>query len=268
LGTALVLQGDVEGAVARFEEVVKMAPPDGYDEASAKANYSLGVILAGSGQKNEAIQRLNTAVKYNPNYTEAWMALADTLRSTGRIDASLKPYAEVVRINPRSVEARFAYAMALVRLRRYRDAKAWLEDSARILPDSPELSHALARILAASPDDSVRDGARAMALVQELMKANKTTVIGETMAMAMAELGQFSDAVDVQKSVIAAAEQGGAAQDVRRLTANLHLYERRQACRMPWADDDPVHIPAMFASAAPAGPASPERQREGGPTAR
>jgi len=93
-----------------------------------------------------------------------------------------------------------------------------------------------------------------MALVQELMKANKTTVIGETMAMAMAELGQFSDAVDVQKSVIAAAQQGGAAQDVRRMTANLRLYERRQACRMPWADDDPVHIPAMFASAAPATP--------------
>jgi tetratricopeptide (TPR) repeat protein len=268
LGTALVLQGDVEGAVARFEEVIKMSPPEGYDEASAKANYSLGVIFAGSRQKNEAIERLSTAVKYNPNYTEAWMALADTLRSSGRVEASLKPYAEVVRINPRSAEARFAYAMALVRLRRYRDAKAWLEDSTRILPDRAELSHALARILAAAPDDTIRDGARAMALVQEVMKVNKTTVVGETMAMAMAELGQFSDAVDVQKSVIAAAEQGGAAQDVRRLTANLHLYERRQACRMPWADDDPVHIPAMFASAAPAGPASPERQREGGPTAR
>src|SRR4029078_3429992 len=84
LGTALVLQGDVEGAVARFEEVVKMAPPGWDDAASAKANYSLGVILAGSGQKNEAIQRLNTAVKYNPNYTDAWMALRATTRRTRR----------------------------------------------------------------------------------------------------------------------------------------------------------------------------------------
>jgi cytochrome c-type biogenesis protein CcmH/NrfG len=166
----------------------------------------------------------------------------------------LKPYADVVRINPRSAEARFAYAMALVRLRRYRDAKGWLEESARILPDRPELSHALARILAAAPDDTVRDGARAMELAQELMKANKTTVVGETMAMALAELGQFGDAVDVQKGVIAAAEQGGAAQDVRRMTVNLRLYERHRACRMPWPDDDPVHIPAMFASAAPAAP--------------
>ena len=142
---------------------------------------------------------MTAAVKYNPNYAEALMALGDTLRRSGRIEASLKPYADVVRINPRSAEARFAYALALVRLRRYRDAKAWLEESARVLPDRPELSHALARILAAAPDDTVRDGARAMTLVQELMKGNQTTVVGETMAMALAELGQFSDAVDVQK---------------------------------------------------------------------
>ena len=254
LGTALVLQGDVDGAMARFEEVAKLAPADGLDEASAKANYSLGVVLASSGEMNQAIQRLTAAVKYNPNYAEALMALGDTLRRSGRIEASLKPYADVVRINPRSAEARFAYALALVRLRRYRDAKAWLEESARVLPDRPELSHALARILAAAPDDTVRDGARAMALVQELMKGNQTTVVGETMAMALAELGQFSDAVDVQKGVIAASQQAGAGPDVRRMTANLRLYERRQACRMPWPDDDPVHIPAMFASASPSGP--------------
>jgi tetratricopeptide (TPR) repeat protein len=254
LGTALVLQGDVDGAMARFEEVAKLAPADGLDEASAKANYSLGVVLASSGEMNQAIQRLTAAVKYNPNYAEALMALGDTLRRSGRIDASLKPYADVVRINPRSAEARFAYALALVRLRRYRDAKAWLEESARVLPDRPELSHALARILASAPDDSVRDGARAMALVQELMKGNQTTVVGETMAMALAELGQFSDAVDVQKGVIAASQQAGAAQDVRRMTANLRLYERRQACRVPWPDDDPVHIPSMFASASSPGP--------------
>ena len=254
LGTALVLQGDVDGAMARFEEVAKLAPADGLDEASAKANYSLGVVHASSGEMNQAIQRLTAAVKYNPNYAEALMALGDTLRRSGRIEASLKPYADVVRINPRSAEARFAYALALVRLRRYRDAKAWLEESARVLPDRPELSHALARILAAAPDDTVRDGARAMALVQELMKGNQTTDVGETMAMALAELGQFSDAVDVQKGVIAASQQAGAAQDVRRMTANLRLYERRQACRMPWPDDDPVHIPAMFASASSSSP--------------
>jgi len=254
LGTALVLQGDLAGAMARFEEVARLAPAEGLDESSAKANYSLGVVMASSGQTSQAIQRLSAAVKYNPNYTEALMALGDTLRHSGRVELSLKPYADVVRINPRAAEARFAYAMALVRLRRYKDARDWLEESTRIQPDRPELSHALARLLAAAPDDGVRNGQRAMTLVDELMKGQKTTAVGETMAMALAELGRFSDAVDVQRSIIAAAEQAGSAPDVRRMTANLRRYERRQPCRTPWADDDPAHIPAMFASAATPAP--------------
>jgi hypothetical protein len=38
------------------------------------------------------------------------------------------------------------------------------------------------------------------------------------------------------------------------MTANLRLYERRQACRTPWPDDDPALVPAMFASADPSVP--------------
>ena len=254
LGTALVLQGDVAGAMARFEEVAKLAPKEGLDEASAKANYSLGVMMVSSGQTTQGIQRLTAAVKYNPNYLEALMALGDTLRHSGQFEASLRPYADVVRINPRAAEARLAYAMALVRLRRYRDAKSWLEESARVQPDRPELSHALARLLAAAPEEGVRDGSRAMTLVQELVKGAPTTAVGETMAMALAEIGQFTQAMDVQRDVMRAAEQAGATQDVRRMTINFRRYERREPCRTPWADDDPALVPSMFASAAPPAP--------------
>jgi tetratricopeptide (TPR) repeat protein len=256
LGTALILQGDIAGAMERFEEVAKLAPADGLDEAAAKANYSIGVVMASSGRLNEAVQRLSAAVQYNPNYLEASMALGDTLRRMGRFEASLMPYADVVRIKPRATEARFGYAMSLVRLRRYVEARDWLAESARIQPDRPELSHGLARLLAAAPDDRVRDGARAMTLVQELMKGTKTTAVGETMAMAMAEIGQFGDAVEVQRGVLVAAQQAGLVQDVRRMSDNLRRYERGQACRVPWPDNDPVHTPSMFMPA-PARPAAP-----------
>jgi tetratricopeptide (TPR) repeat protein len=254
LGTALALSGDMSGAMERFEEVAKLAPAEGLDEASAKANYSIGVVMASNDRLDEAVQRFSAAVKYNPNYAEALMALGDTQRRLGRFEASLKPYADVVRINPRATDARFGYAMALVRLRRYRAARDWLDEGARFQPDRPELSHALARILAAAPEEGVRDGARAMRLVQELMKGTKTTVLGETLAMAMAELGRFTDAADVQRGVMASAQQAGFDRDVRRMTDNLRRYERGQACRMPWPDDDPVHIPSMFASGPPASP--------------
>jgi tetratricopeptide (TPR) repeat protein len=243
LGTALFLRGDIKGAMARFEEVAKLAPPEGLDESSAKAYYSLGVVMASSGRNREAIERFQSSVRYNPTYVEALMGLGDALRRGGRVEESLKSYGEVVRINPRAAEARFGYAIALIRLHRYREARDWLADATRALPESRELSLALARVLAAAPDDGVRDGTRAMAIVEELFKGTKTTALGETLAMALAEVGQYSEAANIQRGVLDAARRAAMHTEAREMAANLRLYERGQPCRRPWADDDPIHSP-------------------------
>jgi len=249
LGTALFLKGDVKGAMERFEEVARLAPPEGFDESSAKAFYSLGVISASSGRNGEAIERFSRAVRYNPNYVEALTGLADALRRGGRVEESLKTYAEIVRINPRATDAKLGYAIGLVRLRRYREARDWLAEATRAQPDQPDLALALARILAASPDASVRDGARAMAITEELFKGTKTTALGETLAMALAEVGQYEQAAQIQRGVLDAARRAGLQSEAREMAANLRLYEQRQPCRTPWADDNPVHSPGPPVSA-------------------
>jgi len=243
LGTALYLGGDARGAVKWFEDTVRLAPESGIDETAAKAHYSLGVLMASSGRGDDAITHLSAAVRFSPNYLEAYQALADALRRRGRVEPSLSRYAEALRISPQSADARFGYGMALVRLGRYRESRDWFAEATRLHPDRPEFPHALARLLAAAPDDQVRDGQRAQALVQELLKISKTTVLGETVAMALAEVGQFDEAVAVQRGVIDAARRAGLEREVRHMTANLQRYERRQPCRVPWSDDDPVHSP-------------------------
>jgi tetratricopeptide (TPR) repeat protein len=244
LGTALYLSGNTAEAIKHFEEVIRLEPASGQDEPSAKAHYSLGVVMASTGRSNEAIAHFTKAVAFSPNYLEAHLALGDALRGAGRVEASLEHYAEAVRSNPRAAEARFGYAMALVRLRRYADARDWLVESARVQPDRPELAHALARLFAAAPDDRVRDGRRALTIVEELFKSFKNTDVGETMAMTMAEIGEFEQATGIQRGVLEAAKRAGDTQGVRRMTANLRLYEQRRPCRTPWPDDDPVHRPA------------------------
>jgi hypothetical protein len=67
--------------------------------------------------------------------------------------------------------------------------------------------------------------------------------MAETMAMVMAELGRFDDAARWQQDAIAAAEATKQDALARRLAPNLRLYQNRQPCRTPWADDDPVHRP-------------------------
>jgi len=264
LATALALQGNIRGAYEQFNEVVKLAPQDGPDETAAKAHYSIGVLLASAGRGREAVTHLQAAVKFNPNYLEARQGLGDALGRAGRPEAALLEYAEVVRLNPRAAEARFGYAMALVRLKRYREARQWLEEAIRLLPDDVQLHHALARVLASAPDAAARDGRQALAIAQQLeatMGDKKTTELGETLAMAYAEAGNFAEAAAVQRSVLNAASRAGLTPDARRMTANLRLYERGQACRTPWEANEDVFSPgppispdlaAVLASAPPA----------------
>jgi tetratricopeptide (TPR) repeat protein len=243
LATAMYMQGDVRGAVKWFEETLRMAPGNGIDETAAKAHYSLGVLMASSGRGQDAISHLSAAVSFSPNYVEAYQALADALRRSGRIEQSMTQYAEALRINPKAADARFGYGMALVRLGRYREARDWFDEASRLHPDRQDFPYALARVLAAAPDDRVRDGQRSQAIVEHLLKTGKTIDLGETMAMALAERGQFAEAVAIQRSLIQASIRSELDGVTKRLTANLLRYERQQPCRMPWANDDPIHSP-------------------------
>ena len=243
LGTALALTGDTKGAVEQFQEVVRLAPAGERDEPAAKAHYSLGVLAASTGNVELAARHLTQSLTHNPAYFEARLAHADVLRRHGRFAAALTQYEEALKVNPRSPEARFGYAMGLVRMNRYRDARTWLEDAVRSSPERPELANALARILAAAPEADVRDGHRAMSIVKQLFGSNQTSDVVETMAMAAAEVGNYSQAVAIQRELLDAAKRAGQYADVNRLVANLRLYEKGQPSRTPWPSDHPVHQP-------------------------
>ena len=243
MGTALYLNGDIPGAITFFEETIRLAPANGFDETAGKAHYSLGVLMASGGRGAAAMEHLSAAVRFSPNYVEAYVALGDAMRRAGRVEASMRPYSEALRVSPKAADARFGYGMALVRLGRYHEARDWFADAARLHPDRPDFQHALARLLAAAPDDTVRDGRHAQTLVDGLLNTMKTFDVGETLAMALAEQGRFADAVSVQRDVLNAARQAGFGKEAARMAANLRRYERRQPCREPWADDDAVHSP-------------------------
>ena len=59
-------------------------------------------------------------------------------------------------------------------------------------------------------------------------------------AMAYAELGHFDRAIQVQRMMIAEVTRGKRLELAELLQDNLARYERQEACRTPWRDDDPV----------------------------
>jgi hypothetical protein len=103
--------------------------------------------------------------------------------------------------------------------------------------------NALARILAAAPEASVRDGPRALQMAKALFEATRSPDVGQTYAMALAEPGDFERAVSLQRETVIAYERMGDASMKPFLQKNLASYEHRQAPREPWPADDPIFKP-------------------------
>ncbi len=232
LGAALSMTGEREAARRQFEEAVRLSADQ------FLAHYSLGVMDQEDGRHDAAVGRFRAALTARPTYAQARVRLAASLRRTKRAGDALTEYRRAVEDDARLVEAHVGYAMTLAQLGRYREARDHFEDARRTGPDSPVLTHGLARLLAAAPDARVRDGVRGRALVEALVQQGRSLDLGETMAMTLAELGEFDRAAAVQRDLLTAARQAGLAPVVTRIEGNLRRYERRQPCRIPWTEQE------------------------------
>jgi len=237
LGTALFYLRDRRGALDQFTEAVRLSP------AFAAAHYAIGVIHEEASEHAQAIQSFSAAVESEPAHVDARLGLADALRRSGRLAPSLLEYERVVRIDAGAVKARFGHAAALIRMNRYREAGARLAEGMALYPNELSFARAAARLFAAAPDDRVRDARRALDIVHRLLGRQPRTIeLAETMAMASAELGQYTDAVRSQREAIEAAERAGRRDVVDRLADNLKRYQTGRPCRSPWRADEPIEF--------------------------
>ena len=226
LGTALWRMGDLRGAEDQLRRIGPGAPEFG------PAQITLAELLEAADRGDEAVALLTAALERAPDDTRARVALAGVLGRRGRPEEALAEYARVAELDSAQPDAAFGAAMNLVRLERYAEARARLESAAERFPEQrPRFTHPLARLLAAAPDDATRDGPRALAIVEGLAEREQSLLLGETLAMALAEVGRYTEAATVQRDLIAAARQS----DLRAsLASNLRRYERGLPCRQPW----------------------------------
>jgi len=227
LAAALVRGGRLEEGVARYREAVALDPRD------AGARYGLGTALAQQGDDEGAVAEYAEALRLEPARTDARFNRANALRRLGRREDALAGYQEIVKADPGNVGGRVGEAVTLIELGRHAEARQRLKAGLAALPQSTALANVAARLLAASPDAGARDGTQALGLARRLVTIQRSVAHLETLAMALAETGDFAAAVQAQESVVAAAENAGLSGVLARARENLARYRRGEPCRDP-----------------------------------
>jgi tetratricopeptide (TPR) repeat protein len=230
LGVARSYAGDQPGAIAAFEEALRL------DSQESKAHYNLGAIYAANGQPGLAEEHFRAAVAGDPRHKSANLELAEMLRRSGRCREAVSYFQQTLAIAPGDIAARQHLALCHLRLGEDTAARSLLEEGLAANPNHLGFIDALARVLAASPDADVRDGARALSLAERSMNLQRRTETLETLAMAHAELGRFDDAVTWQNQAVRAVENLRHEAYLAHLRENLDRYRQRLPCRTPWPD--------------------------------
>jgi tetratricopeptide (TPR) repeat protein len=225
LAACLVQLGDRAGAVEHLREAARRDP------ANANAHFNLGTLLAIDGPSAEAREHLAAAVALLPKDAEAHRSLAEVLRNGGRPEEALAEYARAVELDPNEEKARVGEAETLVRLARYKAAREKLEAGFQALPRSGLLAYGLARLLAACPDRSLRDGVRARTLAFAVWQAQATAAHAETVALANAEAGDCGEAARWQRIALDGAEKAFPPAQVEAMKARLAGFEKGAPCR-------------------------------------
>ncbi len=229
LAAALAEAGDVDAAIAELERVVEIAPGNG------TALFNLGSLHERRGELDRAAERFAEAASYEPRDPEIRLRLGDALRRLGRLEEALPHYGKAVALDASAETAWVGEADTLARLGRFEEAITRLETAHQLMPTAGLVAHALARILAASPDSALRDGARALDLALRVAEALPALGHVETVAMAYAELGRCAEAAEWQARAVEGAPEAGQPARVPELRASLERYQAGAPCRPPAA---------------------------------
>jgi tetratricopeptide (TPR) repeat protein len=237
LGVAMAESGDLTGAIEQHLAVLDLDPDPG---RLTLTHFNLGTFYKRTSDPIRAEGHYRSALGLDNRLVEAHLDLAEIVLANGRVKEAHAHYVRAGELRPGFAPALLGEATTLMRLSRYSEAKVVLERAIADHPEKRRLAHALARLLAASPEASLRDGRTSFSIAAAVFDAERSPWYAETLAMALAEVGRFEDAVQLQRRVLGEFRSMSRTGDIDRIERNLALYERQRACCASASDVIPV----------------------------
>jgi len=232
LGTVFLNQGRLDEAAGYYHRALEANP------SFAEAHNNLGILLTKQGRTAEAIRHYQKAIELNPNRAEFYNNLGNLLATQGRTAAAIEQFQKALEVEPDNAKVHYNLANILIAQGRWDEA---IEHYQRALKQIPDSTHAhyqlglalqsrgrftaaiaqfqkvleldshhvtaqnnLAWLLATCPDNSLRNGQKAVAVAQQAVQLSggNSPEILDTLAAAYAEAGRFPEAIETARQAL------------------------------------------------------------------
>jgi tetratricopeptide (TPR) repeat protein len=222
--------GQFGAAAEAFTKALEAAP------SSVTARVNLGTALVQLRRDADAVPHFREALRLSPSEPGVAEALIGALVRLGRDQEAIDVFSRNSSYRPDDEVSLVGLAILLADRARFREAIAILDEAHQRFPDRIATATTLARLLASSPDVSLRNGERALAIATAVNDAEPSPVHGETVALALSELGRCEEALAWMRRAVAEAERDGDVGQARRLESEIPKYV--SPCRPP--GDEPA----------------------------
>jgi protein O-mannosyl-transferase len=196
---------------------------------------NLGIIFLDKGQLDDAISKLEAAIDLRPENAPAHDNLAKALLKKGQVTEAMVHYRKFLELEPANVEARNTLGTALIQQGHVREALDQWQEALALQPENGNAASNLAWVFATCPEDSIRDGTRAVELAEKAFRISggKIPMIYRVLAAAYAESGRFADAVETAQRGAELATSQGNPPLAAELESNIALYRSGRPLRDP-----------------------------------
>ncbi len=227
LGVCLAKKGSLEDAVDHFRNALRIKGD------SAEIYHNLGNALIFQGKLDEGIEQLQKTLEINNDNFEALnrpvvhKMVADVFYKQGKYDEAIEEYNEALSLEPKMLAVLNSLAEVYLAKGNMAQAVGSWQRAIEIKPKWPEVLNNLAWCKSVYSGSSFYDPSQAVEHSEKACELtdHKNADFLDTLSIAYAADGRFSDAVDTANKALGLANDAGQEQVAGQILEHLKLFE-------------------------------------------